>query len=65
MKIAIAIVLMAAVAPAGAADLPLLSSKRLQLQERQAVRNLERHKRMTRKQFENMLMSPIGRGRLE
>lgn len=65
MRTTIAIVLMAIVAPAGAADLPIPPKGVTVQQMRGAIANQERHKRMTRKQFENMLLSPIGRGRLE
>jgi hypothetical protein len=60
----LAVILTIAVTPAAAADLPILI-KRVQAEQRAAIANQERHKRMTRKQFENMLLSPIGRGRLE
>ena len=47
--------------PANAADLPVQWTK----DQRAAVRELEAKKRMTRRQFERSLQSPIGRGRLE
>ena len=46
---------------ASAADLPVQWTK----DQRAAVRELDAKKRMTRKQFERSLASPIGRGRLE
>ncbi len=47
--------------PARSADLPVQWTP----EQRAAVRALEAKKRMTRKQFERSLQSPIGRGRLE
>ena len=47
--------------PAKSADLPVQWTK----DQRAAVRELEFKKRMTRRQFERSLQSPIGRGRLE
>lgn len=47
--------------PARSADLPVQWTK----DQRAAVRELDAKKRMTRKQFERSLASPIGRGRLE
>lgn len=65
MRICLAIALMATTAPAIAADLPVPPQGVSVKQARAAIANQERHKRMTRKQFEDMLLSPIGRGRLE
>ena len=47
--------------PAKSADLPVQWTK----DQRAAVRELDAKKRMTKRQFERSLASPIGRGRLE
>lgn len=60
-----AVVIVLRVAGAIAADLPVPPKGISIKQMRAAIADQERRKRATPKQFEDMLSSPIGKGRLE